>query len=80
MAKIYIEDIVFRRTFVWVTLKVIGYLVDKCRLEQAQYILEKIESCKGICGFALDNTQEPTHYSCGKSQGIMYRVDCGCKG
>lgn len=75
-----LEEIIYRRQFIWVTLKVIGYLVEECRLEQAQRILEKVESCKGFCYEVLDGVQEPTHYSCGRSQGTIYKVDCGCRG
>lgn len=74
------EFLIYQRDFIWVTLKVISYLVELCRLEQAQSILEKVESCKGFCYSALNHTNEPTRYSCGRTTGTIVRTGCGCRG
>ena len=72
------EDLIYQRNFIWVTLKVIQYLVEKCRLEQAQAILEKVESCKGFCYTSLNHTWEPSRYQCGNTQGMIFKTGCGC--
>lgn len=72
------KDIVYQRQFIWVTLKVIQYLIEQCRLEQAQSIIEKVESCKGFCYSALNTSNEQTHFQCGRTQGTLYKTGCGC--
>lgn len=72
------KDIVYQRQFIWITLKVIKYLVEQCRLEQAQSIIEKVESCKGFCYSALNTSNEQTHFQCGRTQGTLYKTGCGC--
>ena len=44
-----LKDYIFRRDFVWATINVINYLVKDKRLEEAEEILEEIQSCRGIC-------------------------------
>ena len=72
------KDIVYQRQFIWITLKVIQYLIEQCRLEQAQSIIEKVESCKGFCYSALNTSNEQTHFQCGRTQGTLYKTGCGC--
>jgi pentatricopeptide repeat protein len=44
-----LKDYMFRRDFVWATINVINYLVKDKKLEEAEEILEDIQSCRGFC-------------------------------
>lgn len=44
-----LRDYIFRRNFVWATLNVINYLLEDKKLEEAEEILEDIQSCRGLC-------------------------------
>ena len=44
-----LKDLIYRRNFVWATINVINYLVEDKKLEEAEEILEEIQSCRGLC-------------------------------
>lgn len=44
-----LKDYLFRRNFVWATINVINYLLKDKKLEEAEEILEEIQSCRGLC-------------------------------
>lgn len=44
-----LKDYIYRRNFVWSTINVINYLVEDNKLEEAEEILEDIQSCRGLC-------------------------------
>lgn len=46
----------FKKDFVWITYKILIYLINNCRYLEAQQILEQIEDCNGFC---------PQEYDCG---------------
>lgn len=46
----------FKKDFVWITYKILIYLINNCRYIEAQQILEIIEDCNGFC---------PQEYDCG---------------
>lgn len=39
----------FKKDFVWITYKILIYLINNCRYKEAQQILEQIEDCNGFC-------------------------------
>ena len=61
------KDIIFKRDFVWSTIQVINYLIDACKLEEAQKILEEVVSCNGFC---FSNSQS--------SLRVNNKQSCGC--
>jgi len=70
-----IQDLIYRRDLIWITINVINYLTQDCLLEEAQQILELIQGCNGICfheippmGMKIIN----------EGKGTVYNVGCGC--
>ena len=59
--------LIFKRDFVWATINVLNYLIEECKMEKAQEILEKVMSCNGFCF-----SNFPSDYNITKSS------DCGC--
>lgn len=74
-----IKDLIYRRDLVYITLNVIEYLIQDNRFDEAQEILENIQSCNGIC-YNKDNDIKPSeaYFANGSSQGTLYNVGCGC--
>lgn len=71
-----IKELEFKRDFIWATLYVIKYLVEDCKLEDAQEIIEQVSSCNGFC--LSDSIEEILDYSCGLTVGKVYKTSCGC--
>lgn len=64
-----LEDYVYRRDFVWATINVINYLVEDKKLEEAEEILEEIQSCRGLCYDVKPSTN---------SERTRKSSTCGC--
>lgn len=62
-----LEDWIFKRDFVWMTINVIKYLISLGQLAEAQRILEDTDTCNGICSSI--NTESKT---------LTGRSGCGC--
>nr|DAN43732.1 MAG TPA: hypothetical protein [Caudoviricetes sp.] len=62
-----LEDLTFKRDFVWMTINVIKYLVSLGQLVEAQRILEETDTCNGICNSI--NIENKT---------LTGRSGCGC--
>lgn len=69
-----IKDLIYRRDFVWATINILNYLADQCKFEEAQKILDKIQSCNGFCN--QDTYYSNTYFS--NSDIIYKRSTCGC--
>lgn len=61
------ELIVFKRDIVWSTIKVIEYLTEDCKFEEAQKILNRIMVCNGFC---FSNSPEDI--------ALRKAIGCGC--
>ena len=64
-----LEDYVYRHDFVWATINVINYLVEDKKLEEAEEILEEIQSCRGLCYDVKPSTN---------SERTKKSSTCGC--
>lgn len=76
-----LKNLEYDRDFVWITIYVIKYLVEDCKLTEAQKILEAVEACNGFCYKAIKDSQETFEsydYSCGLTSGKVYQTSCGC--
>ena len=74
-------DLIYNKDLVYITLNVINYLTQDCLFEEAEQILENIQSCKGICynnNELLLNESSKMYYSNQNSVGIIYNTGCGC--
>lgn len=71
------EELTFKRDFVWMTLNVINYLVEKGDFLEAQRILEKVNTCGGFCG-TTSSSSSSSGSGCGCSQSIKKSSGCGC--
>ena len=72
----------YKRDLVWATLNVINYLIEDGLFEEAQKILEEIQSCNGICyndNNIFESNSSKSYYSKGSSQGVIYNTGCGCE-
>ena len=49
MSKDNIEDLIFKRDFVWMTINVLKYYVELDQMYEAQRLLTEINYCGGIC-------------------------------
>lgn len=56
---------VFPRDFLWMTINVLDYLVERGQFNEAQRILEEINYCGGFCNSSSNNVKSV----CGCSQG-----------
>ena len=75
------KDLIYNKDLVYITLNVINYLTQDCLFEEAEQILENIQSCKGICynnNELLLNESSKMYYSNQNSVGIIYNTGCGC--
>lgn len=63
----------FPRDFLWMTLNVIDYLVERGQFNEAQRILEEIDYCGGFC----NNTKSNDKSMCGCHSAVP-RKSCGC--
>lgn len=75
------KDLIYNKDLVYITLNVINYLIQDCLFEEAEQILENIQSCKGICynnNELLLNESSKMYYSNQNSVGIIYNTGCGC--
>lgn len=75
------KDLIYKRDFVWITINVLNYLLEDCRLEEAEEILEDAESCKSFCYNPNDNLSSVPKgqpYRNGNSSGVVYSSGCGC--
>lgn len=75
------EDATFKRDFIWMTLNVIKYLVEREDYLEAQRILEKVNSCGGFCG--TTSSSSSSGCNCGKSSSYYSTTSyastgCGC--
>lgn len=73
------EDATFKRDFVWMTLNVIKYLVEKGDYLEAERILEKVNYCGGFC----NNTSSSSSSGCNCGRSSSYYsttsyAGCGC--
>lgn len=63
----------FARDFLWMTLNVIDYLIERGQFYEAQRILEQINYCGGFCNNV--NTNDESVCGCNKT---VTRSSCGC--
>lgn len=62
-----LDDLIFKRDFIWMTINVIKYNIDMEQYKEAQRVLEQVNYCNGLC---------PDTNSYGKS---TYKSSgCGC--
>lgn len=59
-----LDDLIFKRDFVWMTLNVIEYCIEKGQYLEAQRILEKLSTCGSFCQDI--NNVKPCGCGCGK--------------
>jgi len=64
-----LKNYIFRRDFVWITLNVINYLIEDKKLEEAEEILEEVQSCRGFC-YGIESIP--------KSLSTKKSSTCGC--
>lgn len=62
-----LDDLIFRRDFIWMTINVIKYSISLGQYSEAQRILEQITACNGFC-----NSSDTKYKTFNKSSG------CGC--
>lgn len=62
-----IQDLTFKRDYLWMTINVIRYLTENEQFMEAQNILDQVNSCNGFC---------QDHYSNIKTHDYGY--GCGC--
>lgn len=62
LSKDNIEDLIFKRDFIWMTINVLKYYVETNQFFEAQRLLTEINYCGGICN-------EPT---------MQKKSGCGC--
>lgn len=62
LSKDNIEDLIFKRDFIWMTINVLKYYVETNQFFEAQRLLNEINYCGGICN-------EPT---------MQKKSGCGC--
>lgn len=76
-----IKDLIYKRNFLWATINVLNNLVDECRYEEAQKILDKVQSCRGFC-FSVDgrkiNIFKWRDYNNNNSTGVILDSGCNC--
>lgn len=60
-----LEDLIFKRDFVWMTINVIKYLIDLGQLLEAQRILEESSACNGICYSTMNSLVTGRSSGCG---------------
>lgn len=58
-----LEDLIFNRDVIWMTINVLNYLVERNQLYEAERLLEEVKGCNGFC-------QE--------SRKIIKSGGCGC--
>lgn len=63
----------FSRDFLWMTLNVMDYLIERGQFNEAQRILEEINYCGGFC----NNIKNDDKSMCGCNQNVP-RSSCGC--
>lgn len=63
----------FPRDFLWMTLNVMDYIIQRGQFLEAQRILEEINYCGGFC----NNTKKDDKSMCGCHQNVQ-RKSCGC--
>lgn len=76
-----LKDLIYKRDLIWATINVINYLTQDCLYEEAQKILEQMQSCNGICyndGLPGISNSSEIYYSNNSSHGTVYTVGCGC--
>ena len=61
------QSIIYKRDFVWATINVINYLIEECKLEEAQKLLERVVKCNGFC-FSANKTKIT----------VNNKVSCNC--
>ena len=44
-----VEDLIFNRDVIWMTINVLNYLPEKDQLYEAERILEEVKGCNGLC-------------------------------
>ena len=64
----------FPRDFLWMTLNVMDYLIERGQFNEAQRILEEINYCGGFCNNIKSNDKS----MCGCHQNVQ-RSSCGCR-
>lgn len=73
---IELQDWMYRRDLVWLTLKVIGYLLLDNKFTEAQQILEDVQRCNGLCINTQDTSE--SNFIENDSTGTIYNISCGC--
>lgn len=58
-----IEDLIYKRDLVWMTINIVDYLVSLCQLDEAERYIEMINGCNGVCN---------------QQKNGLYKNDCGC--
>lgn len=66
MNKDNIEDLIFKRDFIWMTINVLKYYVEVDQLWEAQLLLTEINYCGGICN--APNMLQQQNSGCGCSK------------
>lgn len=54
------SQLIYKRDLVWAALNVIQYMIDSNQLAEAQRLLERINSCNGLCSH-----EDTGEYNCG---------------
>lgn len=62
-----LDNLIFKRDFVWMTINVIKYSVSLGQYAEAQRILEQVNTCNGFCD-SINNKYKTLNRSSG----------CGC--
>ena len=57
-----IDDLIYKRDLVWMTINVVTYLVSLCQLNEAERYIELINGCNGVC---KQNKKSNNDMSCG---------------
>lgn len=64
--KINLEDITFKRDFIWMTINIIKYYTEMNNFLEAQRLLQKINYCGGICNEKSLSKQNNSGCGCNK--------------
>lgn len=66
MSRDGLDDVLFRRDFLWMTINVIKYYVELGQLLEAQRLLEEINYCGGLCNDTDMSKQSSSGCGCSK--------------